>query len=70
MDILPEIRELLSLKGAKIARAIGTGNEFWLVRVLGRHKNCFLAENIEYYLTHPKKELKCPLTKGNFGEEE
>ncbi len=70
MYVLPEIRELLSLEGAEVAGTIGAGAEFWLVKVPEFDDNCFLAEDIEHYLTHPKEELDCPLTRRNFGEEE
>jgi hypothetical protein len=68
VQILPEIRESLSLEQAEVAGAVEACNELWLVRILEFQENCFLAEDLAYWLTHPKTNLSCPLPKGTWYE--
>jgi hypothetical protein len=65
MQALPELREFLSLARAEVAGAIEANNELWLVKIPEFDENCFLAEDLGYWLTHPKTKLDCPLTKRN-----
>jgi len=65
MQTLPELREFLSLERAEVAGAIEANNELWLVKIPEFDENCFLAEDLGYWLTHLKTELVCPLTKRN-----
>jgi hypothetical protein len=65
MQLLPEVRELLNLKQAEIAGAIESCNELWLVKIPELQDNCFLAEDLSYWLTHPRANLSCPLSKRN-----
>lgn len=65
MQALPELWEFLSLERVEVSGAIEANNELWLVKTLEFKENCFLAEDLGYWLTHPKIELDCPLTKWN-----
>jgi hypothetical protein len=65
MQALPELRESLSLARAEVAGAIEAKNELWLVKIPEFDENCFLAEDMGYWLTHRKAELDCPLTEWN-----
>jgi hypothetical protein len=55
----------LSLERAEVSGAIEANNELWLVKTPEFEENCFLAEDLGYWLTHPKIESDCPLTKWN-----
>ncbi|KAH7111761.1 hypothetical protein B0J11DRAFT_512015 [Dendryphion nanum] len=65
MQTLPEMWEFLSLERAELSGAIEANNELWLVKTPEFEENCFLAEDLGYWLTHPKIESDCPLTKRN-----
>jgi hypothetical protein len=65
LQTLPAMREFLSLETAEIAGAMKANNELWLIKVPEFDENCFLAEDLSYWLTHPTIELACPLTRTN-----
>jgi hypothetical protein len=65
IQALPEIHEFLSLKRAEIAGALEAYNELWLIRIPEFDENCFLAEDLGYWLTHRQIDSAFPLTKEN-----
>lgn len=65
MEVLAEARELLRLERAEVSGAVEACNELWLVRIPEYQENCFLAEDLTYWLTHPRANLNCPLSKSN-----
>jgi hypothetical protein len=65
IQTLPELRKSLSLEKAEVAGAIEAKGELWLVKIPDFDQNCFLAEDLGYWLTHPKAESACPLINRN-----
>jgi hypothetical protein len=52
MQILPEIRDILSFKQAEVAGAADAYNELRLVRIPEFQLHCSLAEHLAYWLAH------------------
>lgn len=54
MQSFPETREFLSVQRAEVAIPKEANNGSWLVDVPELDENCFLVDDLGYWLTHPK----------------
>ena len=63
MQSFPETREFLSVQRAEVAIPKEANNGSWLVDVPELDENCFLVDDLGYWLAHPKIWSACPLPK-------